>query len=131
MIGLDTNVLVRYLAQDDAEQSARATALIEQRLTVEDPGYISVVAMVEMVWVLDRAYRMGGTEIAAVVERLLQADTLVVESAQEMFLAMLTLRDGRGGFADALIALLGTSTGCLLTVTFDRKALRIPGFAAL
>ena len=131
MIGLDTNVLVRYLAQDDAAQSARATALIEQRLTVEDPGYIGIVAMVETVWVLDRAYRMGGTEIAAVVERLLQADTLLVEAAQEVFLAMVTLRDGRGGFADALIALLGTRAGCVHTVTFDRKALRVPGFAAL
>ena len=97
MIGLDTNVLVRYLAQDDPEQSARATALIEQGLTVADPGYIGIVAMVETVWVLDRAYRMGGTEIAAVVERLLQADTLLVEAAQEVFLAMVTLRDGRGG----------------------------------
>ena len=131
MIGLDTNVLVRYLAQDDAAQSARATALIEQRLTVEDPGYIGIVAMVETVWVLDRAYRMGEAEIAAVVERLLQADTLLVEAAQEVFLAMVTLRDGRGGFADALIALLGTRAGCVHTVTFDRKALRVPGFAAL
>ena len=131
MIGLDTNVLVRYRAQDDPEQSARATALIEQRLTVEDPGYIGIVAMVETVWVLDRAYRMGGTEIAAVVERLLQADTLLVEAAQELFLAMVTFRDGRGGFADALIALLGTRAGCLHTVTFDRKALRVPAFAAL
>ena len=71
MIGLGTNVLVRYLAQDDAAQSVRATALIEQGLTVDEPGYICIVAMVETVWVLDRAYRMGGTEIAAVVERLL------------------------------------------------------------
>jgi predicted nucleic-acid-binding protein len=131
LIGLDTNVLVRYLAQDDTEQSARATALIEQRLTAEEPGYIGIVAMVETVWVLDRAYRMDGTEIAAIVERLLQADALSVEAAQEVFLAMLTLRDGRGGFADALIALLGTRAGCLHTATFDRKALRISGFAPL
>ena len=71
MIGLDTNVLVRYLAQDDPEQSARATALIEQGLTVAEPGCIGIIAMVETVWVLDRAYRMGEAEIAAVVERLL------------------------------------------------------------
>jgi predicted nucleic-acid-binding protein len=131
VIGLDTNVLVRYLAQDDPEQSARATALIEQRLTMTEPGYIGIVAMVETVWVLSRAYRMGGVEIAAIVERLLQADALVVEAAQEVFLAMLTLRGGRGGFADALIALLGTRAGCAHTVTFDRNALRVPGFAAL
>jgi predicted nucleic-acid-binding protein len=131
VIGLDTNVLVRYLAQDDPEQSDRATALIEQRLTVEEPGYISVVAMVEMIWVLDRAYHLRGAEIAAIVERLLQADALVVEAAQEVFLAMLTLRDGRGRIADTLIALLGARTACTQTVTFDRKALRIPGFAAL
>jgi predicted nucleic-acid-binding protein len=84
--------------------------------------------MVETVWVLDRAYRLGGAEIAAILERLLQADALVVEAAREV---TLTLRDGRGSFADALIVLLGAQAGCSRTVTFDRHALRIPGFAAM
>ena len=71
MIGLDTNVLVRYLAQDDPIQSLKATEIFEQRLTAEDPGFVSVVAMVETVWVLDRAYGLAKHEISAAIERLL------------------------------------------------------------
>ena len=83
MIGLDTNVLARYLAQDDPVQSPQATELIERQLTEENPGFLSVVAMVETAWVLDRAYGLAADEIAAAIERTLQADVLVVEHEQE------------------------------------------------
>jgi predicted nucleic-acid-binding protein len=128
MIGLDTNVLVRYLAQDDPVQSAKATALIERRLTEQDPGFISVVAMAATVWVLERAYRLADADIAAAIERTLQVDALVVESEQEVFTAMVALKEGRGSFADALIGALGARAGCSHSLTFDRKALRLPGF---
>jgi predicted nucleic-acid-binding protein len=87
MIGLDTNVLVRYLAQDDPIQSPKASELIERRLTEADPGFVSVVAMAEIVWVLDRAYGLANHEIAAAIERLLQTDVLAVESEQEVLTA--------------------------------------------
>jgi predicted nucleic-acid-binding protein len=128
MIGLDANVLVRYLTQDDPVQSAKATELIERRLTRRDPGFISIVAMAEAVWVLERAYRLGDAEIATTIERTLQADSLVVENEQEVFTAMIALKEGRGSFADALIGALGARAGCSATVTFDQKALRLPGF---
>lgn len=128
MIGLDTNILVRYLAQDDPAQSRKATEVIERRLTEESPGFISVVAMVETVWVLDRAYGLTAHEVAATVERLLQADVLVLENEQEVFTAMIALKEGQGAFADALIGALGASAGCSRTLTFDRKALRLSGF---
>jgi predicted nucleic-acid-binding protein len=128
MIGLDTNVLVRYLTQDDRVQSAKATELIEQRLTRRDPGFISIVAMAEAVWVLERAYRLGDAEIATTIGRTLQADSLVVENEQEVFTAMIALKEGRGSFADALIGALCARAGCSATVTFDQKALRLPGF---
>jgi predicted nucleic-acid-binding protein len=128
MIGLDTNVLVRYLTQDDPVQSAKATELIERRLTRRDPGFISIVAMAEAVWVLERAYRLGDAEIGTTIERTLQADSLVVENEQEVFSAMIALKEGRGSFADALIGALGARAGCSATVTFDQKALRLPGF---
>jgi predicted nucleic-acid-binding protein len=127
MIGLDTNVLVRYLTQDDRVQSAKATELIEP-LTRRDPGFISIVAMAEAVWVLERAYRLGDVEIATTIERTLQADSLVVENEQEVFTAMIALKEGRGSFADALIGALCARAGCSATVTFDQKALRLPGF---
>jgi predicted nucleic-acid-binding protein len=131
VIGLDTNVLVRYLAQDDPAQSAQATELIEQRLSERDPGFVSVVAMAETVWVLERAYGLAAAEVAAAIERILRADVLMVEAEQEVFTAMMALRQGRGAFADALIAALGSKAGCARTVTFDRKAQRLPGFASL
>jgi len=127
MIGLDTNILVRFLTQDDPIQSPRATEIIERRLTEENPGFVSIVAMVETVWVLDRAYRLAANEIAAAVERMLQTDVLVVENEQEVFSAMIALKEGQG-FADAVIAALGMRAGCSCTLTFDQKALRLSGF---
>jgi predicted nucleic-acid-binding protein len=128
MIGLDTNILVRYLAQDDLVQSAKATEILERRLTEKNQGFVSVVAMVETVWVLDRAYGFTALEIATAVERLLQIEVLVVENEQEVFSAMVALKQGRGFFADALIAELGARVGCARTLTFDQKAVRLSGF---
>jgi len=128
MIGLDTNVLVRYVTQDDPIQSAKATAWIEERLTPENPGFISVVAMAETVWVLERTYGVADQDIAATIERLLKAEALVVENEQQVFAAMITLKENQGSFADALIAALGVEAGCPGTLTFDRRALRLAGF---
>jgi predicted nucleic-acid-binding protein len=128
VIGLDTNILVRYLSQDDPLQSLKATEIIERRLTEENPGFVSIVAMVETVWVLERAYGLAAHEIAAAVERMLQADVLIVEDEQEVFTAMIALKEGQGSFADAVIAALGARASCSCTLTFDQKELRLPGF---
>ena len=128
MIGLDTNILVRYLTQDDPIQSAKARDVVERRLTDESPGFVSIVAMVETVRVLERAYRLTTLEIVDTVERILQIDVLVVENEQEVFAAITALKKGQGSFADAVIAALGARRGCTRTLTFDRKALRLPGF---
>jgi len=131
MIGLDANILIRHLVQDDPVQSPRASALIERRLSEANPGFVSIVAIAEIVWVLDRVYRFSSRDIAAAVERVLQTDVLVIESEQEVFTAMIALKDGRGSFADALIGALGAKAGCSRTLTFDRKALRLPDFEPL
>jgi predicted nucleic-acid-binding protein len=131
MIGLDTNVLIRYLTHDDPIQSAKATEIIERRLTPKNPGFVSIVAMVETVWVLDRAYSLTAQEISTAVERLLQVEVLAIENEQQVFTAMVALKQGRGSFSDALIAQLGVRAGCARTLTFDRKALRLPGFEIL
>jgi predicted nucleic-acid-binding protein len=129
VIGLDTNILVRYLTQDDPLQSAKARDIVERRLTEEKPGFVSIVAMVEIVWVLERAYGLRPHQIVGAVERMLQIDVLVVENEQEVFTAMISLKEGRGSFADDVISALGARVGCSSTLTFDRKALRLPGFA--
>ena len=86
--------------------------------------------MIETVWVLDRAYESTTNEIAAAVKRMLQTSVLVVENEQQVFTAMILLKEGRGSFADALIVALGARVGCSRTLTFDQKAPRLPGFAA-
>jgi predicted nucleic-acid-binding protein len=128
MYGLDTNLLIRYLTQDDPVQSPKATEMIEQRLTQERPGFISLVTMAETVWVLESVYELPDGEIADAVERMLQADTLAVQNEQQVFTAMVALRRGWGAFADALIGALGAWAGCESTLTFDKKAGRLAGF---
>jgi predicted nucleic-acid-binding protein len=128
MIGLDTNVLVRYLTQDDPIQSRRAIEFIDRHLTEDDPGYVSAVVVAETVWVLERAYKLENAKIADCIERILQTAVLVVQNEQQVFAAMTVLKDGSGSFADGLILALATKAGCSKTVTFDRKALRLTGF---
>src|ERR1035437_677668 len=109
MTGLDTNILVRYFTQDDPIQSKKANEIIERRLTEDEPGFVSVVTIVETVWVLSRVYDLSNLEIAAAVEGMLQSDTLVIQNEQEVFTAVAALKAGRGSFADALVSALGRS----------------------
>jgi predicted nucleic-acid-binding protein len=131
MIGLDTNILIRYLTQDNHTLSPKATALIEHHLSPGRPGFITVVTMAEVAWVLDSFYSLSSAEIADAIERILSADALVVEREHQVFEAMTLLRKGAADFADALIGLLAQRAGCSHTLTFDRKASRLPGFELL
>jgi len=130
MIGLDTNVIVRYLAQDDPVQSRKATACIGQ-LSESRPGFISLIVVAETAWVLKTVYRLTDAVIAAAIERLLQASELVVQNEQQVFYAVAVAKQGRGSLADALIGALGGTAGCDHTLTFDRKAARLPEFELL
>ena len=130
MIGLDTNILVRYVVQDDPAQARRATEIIEQRISQQNPGFVNIVAMVETAWVLKRTYRFSDALVAEAIERMLRIGTLIVESEQEVFTAMVALKEGHGSFGDALIGELGRRAGCLCTLTFDREAALLPGFVA-
>ena len=128
MIGLDTNILVRYLTQDDPIQSPKAKEVFERRLTEEDPGFVSIVAMVETVWVLERSYGLTTDEIVGAIERMLQTEVLIVENEQEVFTAMIALKEGQGSFADAVIAALGARMGCSCTLTFRPEGTASAGF---
>jgi len=129
MIGLDANIVVRYLVQDDPVESVIANDIFERRLTDGEPGFLSVVALAEAVWVLDRTYRFETSEIVTALERLIGFKNLVIEHRPEVAKAFRMLEDGLGSFADALIGALGTSAGCSATLTFDRAAAKLPGFA--
>ena len=88
MIGLDTNVLLRYLVQDDPGQSPRATEIITRRLTEEEPGFVSLVTILEVVWVLKSLYKRSRQEIANDIEMILAADTLEVQNEQQVYHAV-------------------------------------------
>lgn len=128
MTGLDTNVLVRFITRDDAAQSRRADEIIAS-VTEKEPGFVSVVVMTELAWVLERAYDYSKAEIARAIERMLQIEVFQIECEQQVLTAMVALKRGRGSFADALIGELGLRAGCGHTITFDRKAAQLPGFA--
>jgi predicted nucleic-acid-binding protein len=128
VIGIDTNILVRHLTQDDPIQSPRATHLIERVLTQDHPGFISLVTIVETVWVLRSSFRLPDAAIAAILEQILEVEALVVQNAREVFFAAEALRKGEASFDDALIGALGAWAGCTTTFTFDRKAARLKDF---
>lgn len=123
MIGLDTNVLVRYFAQDDPRQSAAASRLIE-RLTPENPGLVTSVVLAETVWVMEDLYAAKREQIASIVEDLLQTGALVVQDAEQAWAALSRYRGGMADFADYLIERTCAALGSETVYTFDRKAAR-------
>ncbi|MGH9598258.1 MAG: PIN domain-containing protein [Terracidiphilus sp.] len=131
MIGLDTNVVLRYLLQDDPKQARQANHIIESQLSVQNPGFLSLVTVLEIVWVLRSLLKQSPAQIAAHVEGLLAADTLAVQNEQQVFEAAFALKRGAGEFEDALIGALNAWAGCSRTLTFDRKAVRLPGFQVI
>lgn len=121
MIGLDTNVLVRFLVQDDPEQGALATELMSG-LTEATPGFIGREVIVETVWVLERAYHLPRDRVAAILDGLLESREIVVEAADHVAIASDRYRRGGAGFADQMIALGAGAAGCRAIMTFDRNA---------
>ena len=122
MTGLDTNVLVRYIAQDDKAQSARATALIEKACSVAAPGYVGLVVLVEIVWVSESSYGATRKDVAEIVRRILSIRQLVVQDAEIAWKALRLFETSRADFAYCLIERTAFTAGCEKTVTFDKKA---------
>ena len=124
MIGIDTNVLVRYVVQDDPRQSAAATHFIEATLGGDEPGWIASIVLCEFVWVLEAAYGYARNAIASTLQRLFEVDRFRLEAPSLAWRALDAYRDGVD-FADALIALGNEHAGCAYTATFDRGAARL------
>ena len=129
MIGLDTNVLARYIVQDDPEQGEAATRLIEGRCTAQSPGYIGVPVLVELVWVLIAAYRYDRSVVASVIRQLLRTAEFLVEDRETAWSALREFEAGAADFADCLIGHRNRTRGCDRTYTFDRSAARGHHFA--
>ena len=130
MIALDTNVLVRFLVDDDVDQAKIAGTLID-RLTDAAPGFIGREVLVELVWVLERAYGYERADIAAAFDGLLSATELLIEDADDIGLALELYRNDGFGFADLMIVAAARRAGAVELVTFDRKAARLSGVRLL
>jgi predicted nucleic-acid-binding protein len=127
MIGLDTNVLVRYFAQDDAAQSRKATALMES-FSAERPGYVSQVALVEVVSVLGRSYGVERDQMKDIIESMLGTKELVIEGADTVRKALrIFASSDKADFADCLIERSGHVAECEYTATFDVTASKVVG----
>lgn len=126
MIGLDTNVLVRYIMQDDARQSAKATILIEA-LTKEAPGFITIVSVVEIVWVLTACYTLNREQIALLLDHLLSTESLLVDRAEDIWRALRLYQSSKADFADCLIERIAFAADCSHIVTFDIRASKAVG----
>lgn len=122
MIGIDTNVLVRYIVQDDPEQAALATHLIEGQCTADVPGFVNSIVLCELVWVLARAYNYEKSVISAVLQQLFSSAELCVEQPELAWTALREYERGNADFSDYLISQRNHAHGCNTTVTFDRKA---------
>ena len=130
MIALDTNVLVRFLVQDDPEQARLADEVMD-RLTEGAPAFVGREVLIELVWVLERAYRLGRSDIAGALDGLLASTELVIEGADEIGPALELYRNDGFGFADLMIAAAARRAGAGEVVTFDRKAAGLPGVRLL
>ena len=131
MIALDTNVLVRYLVEDDAKQSAAAAALIDRVMADDETLFVSDVVVCETVWVLSVSYDIRRPEIAAVLRNLLRARHLAFSAADQLIRALDAYEAGKGDFADYLIREHARAADCEGVATFDRALLRERGFVAV
>ena len=125
MIGLDTNVLIRYIAQDDVIQSKKATALIENQLSEQHLGYITLITVIEIVWVLESCYSQKKAVLINIIESLVKTKQFLIERADIVHLALKAYKSGNGDFSDAVIVALCKDTGCTEIVTFEKKTLSV------
>jgi len=130
MTGLDTNVLVRYIMQDDAKQSQKATKLIES-LTVDGPGFVSVISIVELGWVLTSCYGLTRGQLEQAFEALLRTKEIVIDRADQVLKALRVFKATTADFADCLIERSAADAGCDRTMTFDRDAAKLAGMTLI
>jgi predicted nucleic-acid-binding protein len=131
MIGIDTNVLVRFLVRDDQAQFERAQKLIRREATAEDPVFISLVVLLESEWVLRGRYGLEKSEILSTFSDLLSSADMTFEDESSIEEALYTWKDSTAQFADCLIGARHRACGCRATASFDGKALKLAGFVSV
>lgn len=130
MIALDTNILVRFLVEDDPDQTARVRKLLQRAVDADETCYVSDVAFCELVWVLERSYKFRREEIGGALSRLLRARHLRYSSTEQLYRSLDAYMARPGGFADFLIREHAKAAGCEAVATFDGDLLEEKGFIA-
>lgn len=131
MIGIDTNVLVRYLTLDDVDQVERVDRLVQRALERDEPLHVDGVVLCETAWVLRTAYDLPRGEIAEAFERILDTRQFAIEDRDSARRALNAFAEGPGDFADYLIGERNRRAGCKTTMTFDRALAESSLFEAL
>jgi predicted nucleic-acid-binding protein len=131
MIGIDTNVVVRLVVADDADQTRRARRLIDQALGRDEPVLVSLLVLLESEWVLRSRYGFGRETLLSIFRALLEARELSFEDEPALEEALFHWKDSACGFSDCLIAAHNRQLGCRSTATFDGRAARLPGTMAV
>ncbi len=131
MIGIDTNVLVRYLVQDDPAQAKAATRLIEGTCTKETPGFLNHLVLCETMWVLEGCYKQSKAILLNTIEQILRVAQLSVDEPQVVWQALEDYRSNQADFADYLLGRINRNRDCTTTMTFDRQASTSPVFTLL
>jgi predicted nucleic-acid-binding protein len=121
MIGLDTNVMIRFFTRDDPIQFEQARSFIETELSAEEPGYVNLIVLAEFVWTLARAYRYSKDEVVSAVDMLLDSAEIALEREEAVAAAISLCKAGDFDFVDALIAAINRDAGCRETWTFDAR----------
>lgn len=130
MIGLDTNVLVRYIMQDDPKQSPKATKIVESLEGVAS-GYVTLGSIVELVWVLSASFELTRSQVAQALDGIIRTKQFKIESADQVIRALRVFKVGNSDFADCLIERSANSAGCEKTVTFDVNASKHAGMTLI
>jgi predicted nucleic-acid-binding protein len=130
MIALDTNVLVRFLVEDDKVQSAKAAKLVERAIARDETLFVSDVVVCETVWVLLSAYQVSRVEVAELLAQLFKATHLGFRDVEPLLRSLDAFVAGRGDFADYLILEHARAAGCSEVATFDKALLKENGFTS-
>ena len=130
MIGLDTHVLVRYIMQDDPRQSPKATAIVESLEGVSS-AYITLVSMVELVWVLTASFELTRAQVSQALDGIIRTKQFKIENADQVVRALRVFKLGKSDFADCLIERSANSAGCVKTITFDVEAAKHAGMTLI
>lgn len=128
MIGIDTNVLVRFLVQDDEAQFDKARRLIKREVAAGRKVYVNQLVLLEAEWVLRSRYAVSKVQIIEAISGLLDSAEIRFEDEPAIEEALHFWKDNAADFADCLIGAKNRRPGCRATATFDVKASKLPGF---